>query len=312
MKASTQSSAWLIVNADDYGYYRCVSRGILQAANEGIVTATGVMANGPHFQECVAWLGEAPALDLGVHLNLTLGEPLTPDLRRHLDRWAGRLPDKFSLVRAVVGRAIPLSSLATELRAQIERCLDAGLTLRFLNGHEHVHMLPALYRLTWEQADRLGLAQVRLTRPERLPRPTPGAVLRDLALRLLARRARRVRRDPAPIFLGLADSGRLDRSALLRATRRMRPGRVHELMCHPGLFDAGEIRVPALLRYHRWQMELQTLTAPGLREALKACGIAVIGYRDLAAATALSTGSRVPQSDIPLPAASKPNTWVMH
>ena len=29
--------AYLIVNADDYGYFRCVSKGILKAATHGIV-----------------------------------------------------------------------------------------------------------------------------------------------------------------------------------------------------------------------------------------------------------------------------------
>lgn len=295
MKTTPAKTAWLIVNADDYGYFRCVSRGILRAANEGIVTATGVMANGPHFRECVGWLGEASALDLGVHLNLTLGEPLTADLRRHLNRWAGRLPGKFALVGAVVSGALPRTSLATELRAQIERCLDAGLAIRFLNGHEHVHMLPALHRLIWEQAERLGLTQVRLTRPERLPGLAPGPVVRDLALRLLAWRARRTQSQAAPNFLGLADSGQLDDAALEKAFVRLRPGQVHELMCHPGEFDPVEIIDPALLRYHRWQTELDALTAPGLRAALRSRGIEIIGYRDLPAAKTARSSERALQ-----------------
>ena len=39
--------ACLIVNADDYGYFDCVSKGILESASRGIVTATGVFANRP-------------------------------------------------------------------------------------------------------------------------------------------------------------------------------------------------------------------------------------------------------------------------
>lgn len=299
MKTAPAATAWLIVNADDYGYFRCVSRGILQAANEGIVTATGVMANGPHFRECVGWLGEAPALDLGIHLNLTLGEPLTADLRRHLNRWAGRLPDKFSLASAVLRGALPRASLATELRAQIERCLDAGLVIRFLNGHEHVHMLPALHRITLDLAEGLGLTQVRLTRPERLPGLAPGPMVRDLALRLLAWRACRNASHPAPRFLGLADSGRLDGAALQRTLARLRPGQIHELMCHPGRFEPQEITDPALLRYHRWQAELDALTAPGLREALRSRGIALIGYRDLGAALAVRTPARLAWTSTP-------------
>ena len=93
----------LIVNADDYGYFRCVSRGILAGARQGIVTATGVFANAPDLAEQAAWLRECDELDTGVHLNLTDGVPLT---RRYegkaLARWAGRFPRKFSLAAAVV------------------------------------------------------------------------------------------------------------------------------------------------------------------------------------------------------------------
>lgn len=285
--------ARLIVNADDYGYFRCVSRGILQAAQEGIVTATGIMANGPHFRECVGWLREVPALDLGVHLNLTLGTPITAQMRRHLDRWGGCFPGKFTLAGAILRGAIPLAAVAAEWRAQIERCLEVGLRLHFLNGHEHVHMLPALHRLAHALAAHYGIVQVRHTRPDRRPAWAPGPLVRDLTLRLLAWHA--PGQTDAPRLLGVAVSGRLDARALARLTDGLRAGVVYELMCHPGRYDPAEIRVPALLRYHDWQTELHALTAPGLRAQLAARGIELIGYRDLTGHTPL-----------PSPAASPP------
>lgn len=41
----------LIINADDYGYFTCVNRGILAAAKAGAITATGVLANSPGMPE---------------------------------------------------------------------------------------------------------------------------------------------------------------------------------------------------------------------------------------------------------------------
>ena len=43
-------SRQLIVNADDYGRAPCVSKGILQAHREGIVTSTTVMSNQPRIE----------------------------------------------------------------------------------------------------------------------------------------------------------------------------------------------------------------------------------------------------------------------
>ena len=40
--ADVSRYSYLIVNADDYGYHDCVSKGILSAARQGIVTATGI------------------------------------------------------------------------------------------------------------------------------------------------------------------------------------------------------------------------------------------------------------------------------
>ena len=69
----------LIVNADDYGRTPSVSRGILDAHLNGIVTTTTVMINLPGALEDVRrGIENAPTLAFGVHLNLTCGKPLTP------------------------------------------------------------------------------------------------------------------------------------------------------------------------------------------------------------------------------------------
>src|ERR1700758_2816197 len=106
MTTSPHARAYLIVNADDYGYFRCVSQGILKSATQGVVTATGVFANTAHFGEHAAWLRECEALDAGVHLNLTDGVPLTSDLQKALLRWSGRFPRKFVMAKAILFGAI--------------------------------------------------------------------------------------------------------------------------------------------------------------------------------------------------------------
>src|ERR1700741_5333886 len=111
MTASPDERACLIVNADDYGYFRCVSQGILKAATHGVVTATGVFANTTLFGEHDAWLRECDALDAGVHLNLTEGVPLTSDLKKALLRWSGRFPRKFAMAKAILSGAIKVDAV---------------------------------------------------------------------------------------------------------------------------------------------------------------------------------------------------------
>jgi predicted glycoside hydrolase/deacetylase ChbG (UPF0249 family) len=66
----------LIINADDYGYFPCISQGILDAVSSGAITATGIMANSPDLKTQLEWLDSVEGLDLGVHLNLTFRRPL--------------------------------------------------------------------------------------------------------------------------------------------------------------------------------------------------------------------------------------------
>src|SRR5438874_8369963 len=66
----------LIVNADDFGLTPGVSAGILAAHRHGIVTSTTMLVNRDVPKDTVARALDA-GLGLGLHVNLTLGRPLT-------------------------------------------------------------------------------------------------------------------------------------------------------------------------------------------------------------------------------------------
>jgi predicted glycoside hydrolase/deacetylase ChbG (UPF0249 family) len=277
----TSPPALLIVNADDYGYFPCVNQGIRRAARDGILTATGIFANGRLDDADMRALLEETDLDLGVHLNLTHGEPLHEPLRRRLGRAAGRFPGKFRAAAMVVSGLLGRELVRGEWRAQIERCLALGARPRFLNSHEHIHMLPALFRLTQELATEYGIDHVRFTTPDPEPAPASGALLRDSALALAARLSRGgLERTPARM-LGLGVSGRLDRAYLEHVLPKLNGGEVYELMCHPGHCQGGAETSPELARYHAWELELGTLTDPAARELLDRHNVRAIGYREL-------------------------------
>ena len=278
---SSSRGASVIVNADDYGYFDCVSRGILASASQGIVTATGVFANAPHFDEHVAWLRECDGLDVGIHLTLTTGEPLTSDMRKGLSRWSGRFPGKFPMAMAIISGAISVEGIAGEWRAQIERCRSSGLRVRFLNSHEHMHMLPALFRVTSALARDHAISHVRYSTSSLAWKMSGDALSRGAIMKALATINRREAKVPAARFLGMETSGRLDLPYLERTDPYLRAGEVYELMCHPGHYDAQEVSDPRLVGYHDWEGELRTLTSTAARTLLDRHGVTVIGYRHL-------------------------------
>jgi len=273
--------AFLIVNADDFGYFRCVSQGIAHAHAAGVLTATAILANSSRFEEDVELAKSLPDLDFGVHLNLTTGSPLSPPLKEKLGHNNGCFTSKGGLVKSVLARSITARDIETEWTMQIERCRDAGLPVRFLNSHEHMHMLPTLFPVVQRLAERFDIRHVRVPAPDPIQLFQPLTLIRDIPLALLSRRAMaRMSGRPAS-FLGMSVSGRLSLSYLEKGIPKLEKGNICELMCHPGHFDPEEITDPGLLAYHDWQSELDVLTSPAFKSLLDKHNIQLVRYRDI-------------------------------
>ena len=67
----------LIVNADDFGLSKGINYGIVEAHLNGIVTSTTMMITMPEVEHALELSKRAPNLKIGLHLNMTLGKPLT-------------------------------------------------------------------------------------------------------------------------------------------------------------------------------------------------------------------------------------------
>src|SRR5262245_39652626 len=72
----------LTIVADDYGIGCETSRGILELALEGRVTAAVLLVNAPDAHRAArAWLAAEPPADFGWHANLTIDCPILPPSR---------------------------------------------------------------------------------------------------------------------------------------------------------------------------------------------------------------------------------------
>lgn len=266
----------LIVNADDFGYFDEVSRGILELATQGIVTATGVMANGPALPRWVDALRRLPLLSVGVHLNATLGKPLTQEMRGAVHGRGGLFPGKGTMAAAILRGGIATAVVIAEWRAQIRHVIDAGLAPCFVNSHEHLHMLPQLYARTRELAREFGIVHVRAPRAEWGPAASVGGYVRSGAFAMA-----RLMAGPSPgepELIGLNPSGHLNLSYCRWRFGRLRQGSDYELMCHPGRDDAHARGDPKLGAYHDWEGELHTLQSPEFADLLRQHRIALTGY----------------------------------
>lgn len=242
----------LIVNADDFGLTPGVSAGILLAHRHGIVTSTTMLVNGDIPKEAVARARDA-GLGLGLHVNLTLGSPLT----------RGRsLVDGGTFVRdarRAAARA-KASEVDAEVAAQIER-FEALVKAKptHLDTHHHVGLHVPVREVVLAAARRLGV-------PVRSQDGGTRARVRSAGLRTTDH------------FFG--ESGPDAYWSLARTLAHLRalPPGTSEFMTHPGWCDPE-------LSYSRYgrqrEVELIGLGSPAARAAVHALGITLADFRTL-------------------------------
>ena len=276
-------AAYLVINADDYGYYAGVSRGILDAARHGLIRATGIMANSEYFEEHVGWLDRVQGLDTGVHLNLTHGRPLSNHMHNALEKWDGMFPGKYRIMGEVIAGRLSVSCIQKEWQAQIQRCIDANLEPVFLNTHEHLHMYPALFKIIKNLADQYSIPFVRYSGPEWGRWDGAGGMVRNTLLHVMHLFNRKQAPPGTPVLLGMSSSGKLDIPYMQECLTGLQPGVIYELMCHPGYYYPDEVTDQRLLAYHHWEQELELLKSDKLKEMCVVAGVDCVSYRDILA-----------------------------
>lgn len=235
----------LIVNADDFGLTRGVSAGILAAHRHGIVTSTTVLVTAAVDRR---QLDEARAagLGLGLHVNLTLGTPLTRG--RSLVDASGR----FVRDPRRAAAAAEAAHVRAEVEAQIARFERlVGRLPTHLDSHHHVGLYPPVRDVVLDVARAHGL-------PVRSQDAGARARARGAGLRTTDH------------FFGEAGPGAYWSAARTLAALRALPPGVSEFMAHPGRFDDD-------LGYSRYgrqrEVELAGLGGPAARGAAAALGI---------------------------------------
>jgi predicted glycoside hydrolase/deacetylase ChbG (UPF0249 family) len=282
------------VNADDLGWTEGVNRGIAEAHRNGIVTSASLLANGAAFASGVELARTTPALGVGVHLNLSDGEPVAePELVTSLLNDRGELEGKpESLLLRLARRSVLLNEIEQEWDAQIQKVRDVGIEPTHLDGHRHVHMLPGLFEIVLRLAKKHGIAAVRISHEESSLRAalSSGAkqkgtvVMRQgvqaRGLKMLARDAHEQAEHAgiaaADYFCGIAQTGELTREGIVRLLEILPEGTT-ELMCHPGYVDADLARSATRLQGSR-QTEVDILTNTQIRNLVASQGIRLIDY----------------------------------
>ncbi len=143
----------LALCADDFGQSTAISAAIVDLAKAGRLTAISCLANSAHWPKSARLLTGLPAsVDIGLHLNLTEGRPLSRRLGR---RWR-RPPSLGKLIVAAHLGLLPRAELRSEFHAQLASFINTvGKAPAFIDGHQHIHHLPMIRGLILDMAEHV-------------------------------------------------------------------------------------------------------------------------------------------------------------
>ena len=159
----------VIVNADDYGFDENRTKAILQAYREGWISTTTAMVNMPWFEKSLELAKGSRLFDnIGLHLNLTEGSPLTDSIKK-----SPLFCDENGQFNAVFHRSkkyrlvlpkFEQKAVKEEASAQFEKYCQSGLTSFHLDSHHHSHTDWSIADIVLPLAEKYGFKRVRMSR----------------------------------------------------------------------------------------------------------------------------------------------------
>lgn len=252
----------LIINADDYGYTRGVTFGILDAYLHGLVSSTTALTVGEFFEESMELASRFPDFPIGIHLALTLkGEkPLL----------GSEVPSLINRDGSFIGlqdlHKVESLDLEKEWTAQIEKFLSTGRVPTHLDAHHNV---------IGSSVTILNVA-LKLAKKYKLPLRNPVRSLEQEPLYSICKEAGVV--TPDRMYSGFYNKGN-DVSYLkemLESIHSNPPG-IYELNCHPGYLDHHLLNKSSYA--HQRLDELTLLTSPEVIDSFNSLNIELVSYK---------------------------------
>ena len=253
----------LIITADDLGISPGVTRGVVEAHRRGVVRSASLVVTFPASPEAAALSRTEPDLEVGLHLDVVGGEPVSdPKQVPSLCDEDGRFHRLGEFTRRLVTGRIRAGDLAAEIRAQAALARSWGIEISAWDSHRHVHLMPPVALVAGPLARQEGVRWIRLARSPRAWSGPKQTALR--AASLASALAYRGISGPSWYLDLTSERPRPDAAGVaLLATY----GGVGELSCHPGYVDQ-PLRDSGDELVERRADDLKLLTDPLLRIAL--------------------------------------------
>lgn len=303
----------LAITADSYGLTDGINKGIASLARTRAITGVSIMCHPAAKLDELDDLKNSGVLT-GVHLVMVEERPILaddPGLKPILDR-RGCFPDSWQrLCFMVLLKPWVLQALKREVEAQINRFVELGLSLDFINSHQHVHLFPPIW-MTLRPLLESYKVPIRGTAQWDWQGWSFQGVLHAVSW-LSWHVGSRMKNSLSLKPIGLNFSGRFSMAAtreLLADVHGFSRWEVPEFVVHPG-FEDRQARDHYVHWGYRWDQERTTLASEPFQTFLEQSGCDLLGAsmkirERVAEATTFST--RLKAAEVAL-AVAWPQNW---
>lgn len=289
IKESNTQAVPLIINADDFGYSDAVNRAIIHAHLEGVLSSTSLMVNERAVDQAVTLAKAHTTLAVGLHLVTVLGRAALPHSELpHITNERGEFPNS----PAFAGMKYYFSPSARreikrEMRVQFERFRDTGLPFSHVDGHNHLHMHPVIFKEMLNLCEEFGVKKIRIVKGEiktslKADRSYPfSKVLMGTVFNLLGNWCEKQTKGrnfihPQKVY-GLLQTGNVNEEYLLRLIKNIDKVDA-EIYSHPLAHNAPDSE---LLENPGGKKELSALLSSDVKQLIQNSGFRIAQYETL-------------------------------
>lgn len=281
----------LIITADDLGIDPRINSGIIECYKEGILKSTALLVNAPYTKEAVSMVKNYPDLEVGLHLSIVEGE----SLRGTKSTVTDNIPyfsniclirDWKQFVKKYVRNEINFNELEEELELQIRQFLKYFPDIPFINGTQHMHLLPKVWKIVLKLAKKYEIRAIRVPSMRSFELNGLTRFIPLLAHNVLGEFARFSLRGSliktTERVVGMQYAGQISKFRLLKILLNMPADSVTEIVMHPG-YESLTLRenLPWAYSDFNWDIEREALLSVEVRNLLDERNIKLIQFSDL-------------------------------
>lgn len=274
------------MNADDFGRHELINRAVERAFNAGCLKSATLMAGGIAFDDAVKLAKKIPNLGVGIHFTLANGNPILPpnEIPSLVTSEGVFHGDYIKFLKRYLSGKISLSEIRSELAAQLEKIIRAGLPLTHFDSHQHLHHMPGIIEIVLELAAAKNISAMRVANTKLFDGELDslGKFIGRLGLGSLAKfsafLAHKKNFATPEHFAGIVAGESVNENFMLKLIENLREGTT-EVMLHPGINN--KILQDFCQWEHDFEEELAAVTSPKVLNALAEKNISAINFTEL-------------------------------